>query len=47
MIAIEGLTERLGEHLRMPVESAAVAVPESAEDPGRLTVAAGLAVEED
>ncbi len=47
VIAIDGVTERLGEHLRMPVESAVVAVPESAGDPGRLTVAAGLAVEED
>ena len=44
-LAIPGFVERLGEHLRLPLEARVIAGPESA-DAGRLTVAAGLAVAE-
>jgi type IV pilus assembly protein PilM len=48
-IAIPGFVERLGEQLKLPVEAAVVAVDggEGSElDPGRLSVAAGLAVDD-
>jgi type IV pilus assembly protein PilM len=44
-VAVPGFAERLAEQLRMPVEAAVVAVPDESTDAGRLTVAAGLAVE--
>ena len=44
-IAIPGFVERLGEHLRLPLEARSVEAVEAA-DAGRLTVAAGLAVAE-
>ena len=49
-VAIVGFAERLAEELKLPVEPAAIGFddPASAEaaDPGRFTVAAGLAVED-
>ena len=48
-VSIPGFAERLAEQLKLPVEAAVVATDESLEgdvDPGRLTVAAGLAVED-
>jgi type IV pilus assembly protein PilM len=44
-LAIPGFSTALSEHLGLPVELGAVAVPEGVE-PGRYTVAAGLAVAE-
>jgi type IV pilus assembly protein PilM len=44
-IIIPGFVERLGEHLRLPLEARAVEAVDAA-DAGRLTVAAGLAVAE-
>jgi type IV pilus assembly protein PilM len=49
-VAIAGFAERLADELKLPVEPAVVAADDAealgAADPGRLTVAAGLAVEE-
>jgi type IV pilus assembly protein PilM len=48
-VAIPGFAERLSEQLKLPVEPAIVGVDggeESELDPGRLTVAAGLAIED-
>ena len=45
-VAIPGFTESLSEQLRLPLEPALVASQDEAADLGRLTVAAGLAVEE-
>jgi type IV pilus assembly protein PilM len=47
-VAIPGFAERLTEHLKLPIEPVVVGVArdEDALDPGRLAVAAGLAVEE-
>jgi type IV pilus assembly protein PilM len=44
-VAIPGFAEQLSEQLHMPIEPAAVAGPTERSDLGRLTVAAGLAVE--
>jgi type IV pilus assembly protein PilM len=44
-VAIPGFAERLADELRMPVDAIVVAGGDGA-DLGRLTVAAGLAVEE-
>lgn len=45
-VAIPGFAERLSEQLNLPVESAVVAVDEEGAESGRLTVAAGLAVDD-
>jgi len=45
-VAIPGFAGRLSEQLQMPVETGLVAVREGDADMGRLTVAAGLAVDE-
>jgi hypothetical protein len=48
-VSIAGFAERLAELLNLPVEPAVVAAEGSLDseiDPGRLTVAAGLAVED-
>jgi type IV pilus assembly protein PilM len=49
-VAIPGFTERLAEELKLPVEPAVVGFDDpdglGAAEPGRLTVAAGLAVED-
>ena len=48
-VSIVGFAERLAELLNLPVEPAVVATEASLDgdvDPGRLTVAAGLAVED-
>ncbi len=48
-VSIPGFADGLAEQLKLPVEIAVVAIDESLEgdvDPGRLTVAAGLAVED-
>jgi type IV pilus assembly protein PilM len=45
-VAIPGLVEALAEHLRLPLEAAVVPTDDAEADAGRLTVAAGLAVEE-
>src|SRR5215212_2593414 len=45
-VAIPGFAARLSEQLQMPVETGLVAVREGDADMGRLTVAAGLAVDE-
>ena len=45
-VAIPGFVEALSEHLRLPLEPAVVASDGEEADAGRLTVAAGLAVEE-
>jgi type IV pilus assembly protein PilM len=44
-VAIPGFVEHLSEQLRLPLESAVVASQDEEADLGRLTVAAGLAVE--
>ena len=44
-VAIPGFTERLSEHLRLPLESAVVKSDGDLPNAGSLTVAAGLAVE--
>ena len=44
-VAIPGFVEHLSEQLRLPLESAVVASEDEEADLGRLTVAAGLAVE--
>jgi type IV pilus assembly protein PilM len=44
-VTIPGFVERLGEHLRLPLE-ARVVEHVASDDAGRLTVAAGLAVAE-
>ena len=46
VVAIPGLVESLSEQLRLPLEPAVVASQDQAADLGRLTVAAGLAVED-
>ena len=45
-VAIPGFVEALSEHLRLPLEAAVVGSVDETADTGRLTVAAGLAVEE-
>jgi type IV pilus assembly protein PilM len=45
-VAIAGFTEALSEQLRLPLEAAVVASSDEEADLGRLTVAAGLAVED-
>jgi type IV pilus assembly protein PilM len=45
-VAIPGFVESLSESLRLPLEPAVVASQDEAADLGRLTVAAGLAVEQ-
>jgi type IV pilus assembly protein PilM len=45
-VAIPGFAESLSEQLHLPIEPAAVAGPSDRDDLGRLTVAAGLAVED-
>jgi type IV pilus assembly protein PilM len=45
-VAIPGFVEALAEHLRLPLEAAVVPTDDPEADAGRLTVAAGLAVEE-
>jgi type IV pilus assembly protein PilM len=45
-VAIPGFAERLSDQLRMPVDAVVVAGTSEGADLGRLTVAAGLAVEE-
>jgi hypothetical protein len=45
-VAIPGFVEALAEHLRLPLEAAVVGSDDEGADAGRLTVAAGLAVEE-
>jgi type IV pilus assembly protein PilM len=45
-VAIPGFVETLSEQLRLPLESAVVASDDDEADLGRLTVAAGLAVED-
>jgi len=45
-VAIPGLAERLSEQLKLPMEPALVAAVDEEADRGRLTVAAGLAVED-
>jgi hypothetical protein len=48
-VSIPGFADGLAEQLKLPVEIAVVATDPSLEgdvDPGRLTVAAGLAVED-
>jgi type IV pilus assembly protein PilM len=45
-VSIPGFTERLAEQLNLPVESAVVAVDFEGAENGRLTVAAGLAVDD-
>jgi type IV pilus assembly protein PilM len=45
-VAIPGFVEALAEQLRLPLEAAVVATDDEEADAGRLTVAAGLAVEE-
>jgi hypothetical protein len=48
-VSIPGFAAALAEQLNLPVEVAVVATDEALEgdvDPGRLTVAAGLAVED-
>ena len=45
-VAIPGFVEALSEQLRLPLESAVVATDDEGADVGRLTVAAGLAVED-
>jgi type IV pilus assembly protein PilM len=45
-VAIPGFAERLSEQLHMPVDAAIVPGTSEGADLGRLTVAAGLAVEE-
>ena len=44
-VDIPGLVDQLSEPLRLPLESAVVAAQDEDADLGRLTVAAGLAVE--
>jgi type IV pilus assembly protein PilM len=45
-VAIPGFVDALSEHLRLPLEAAVVGSLDETADTGRLTVAAGLAVEE-
>jgi type IV pilus assembly protein PilM len=45
-VAIPGFADELASQLRLPVESAVVATEEEGADPGRLTVAAGLALDD-
>jgi type IV pilus assembly protein PilM len=45
-VTIPGLAERLSEQLKLPMEPALVAAADEEADRGRLTVAAGLAVED-
>jgi hypothetical protein len=45
-VAIPGFVEALAEQLRLPLEAAVVPTDDPEADAGRLTVAAGLAVEE-
>jgi type IV pilus assembly protein PilM len=45
-VAIPGFVEALAEHLRLPLEAAVVPTDDPEADAGRLTVAAGLAVDE-
>ncbi|MDP9135873.1 MAG: pilus assembly protein PilM [Actinomycetota bacterium] len=45
-VAIPGFVEALAEQLRLPLEAAVVGTVDETADTGRLTVAAGLAVEE-
>jgi type IV pilus assembly protein PilM len=45
-VAIPGFVERLSDHLRLPLEPAVVGSDDEEADVGRLTVAAGLAVEQ-
>ena len=45
-VDVPGLSERLAELLRMPVDAMCVASKDGVEEAGRLTVAAGLAVAE-
>ena len=45
-VAIPGFVEALSEHLRLPLEAAVVGSVDETADTSRLTVAAGLAVEE-
>jgi type IV pilus assembly protein PilM len=45
-VAIAGFAEELASQLRLPVESAVVATEVDGVDPGRLTVAAGLALDD-
>ena len=45
-VAIPGFVEALSEQLRLPLTSAVVATEDDEADLGRLTVAAGLAVED-
>ncbi len=46
VLAIPGFAEHLAEQLKLPMESALVAAADEEADRGRLTVAAGLAVED-
>jgi type IV pilus assembly protein PilM len=46
VVAVPGLVERLSEQLRLPLEPAVVASQDESVDLGRLTVAAGLAVDD-
>jgi Tfp pilus assembly PilM family ATPase len=45
-VAIPGFAARLSEQLHLPVESAVVAVEGEGSDSSRLTVAAGLALDD-
>jgi type IV pilus assembly protein PilM len=45
-VAIPGFADELASQLRLPVESAVVATEDEGADPGRLTVAAGLALDD-
>ena len=45
-VAIPGFVEALSEQLRLPLEAAVVGTVDESADTSRLTVAAGLAVEE-
>lgn len=45
-VAVPGFVEALSEQLRLPLQAAVVGSPDESIDAGRLTVAAGLAVEE-
>jgi type IV pilus assembly protein PilM len=45
-VAIPGFVERLAEQLRVPLEPAVLPIPDGIDDAARLTVAAGLGVDE-
>jgi type IV pilus assembly protein PilM len=45
-VAIPGFADELASQLRLPVESAVVATEDEGADGGRLTVAAGLALDD-